>query len=151
MQGTSRPLVIAFSLLVCSLFLSAPSIGVAQTQMPTYPTRPAPAIPGLPTSVLPATTPTPMPSLPESLNASGGGFSDYVNGLPTKLTLPDGTVVDLSIPENTLPESLSKISTLPKVPKAFETVTVRIENYSTKLEEDRIIWTVNGCSVQARI
>gem|GEM_PF-3489276 len=92
-------------------------------------------------------TPTETPLVPQTQT----GFGNYVGGIPTTFTLPDGTVMDISIPKNTVAEDSTQLRSQPKVPKAFDRVTFTVENYSTKLEEDRIIWSVDGEVVQDQI
>jgi hypothetical protein len=84
-------------------------------------------------------------------SADGSGFSDYVNGLPTKITLPGGKVLDLSIPENTVAEQGMSITSFPTVPRPLGNVTLTLDDYATNLEEDRITWSINGKIVSDQI
>jgi len=144
MWSTSSRAMIVFSFSVV-LLVSYGRFVLAQTETQGAPVVPPPTPSEVPTTTIEAVGQTVTPPV------SSGGFSDYVNGLPTVFTLPDGKRVDISIPEDTTVQDATSIRTKPKVPKAFEKVVFTVENFATKLAEDRIVWSVDGRVVQDQI
>ncbi len=143
---SSRAMIVFLFSMTTSVVLGAPLV-LAQTSL--SPEQPSPQIrESMATTTQNIQQAVPPPS---TGNTSGGGFSNYVNGLPTIFTLPDGTRVDVSIPEDTTAQDATLLRTQPSTPKAFEKVVFTVENFATKLSEDRITWTVDGRIVQDQI